>query len=247
MHIPLQTAVFGFIAVFVAGLTMGLTGFGLALIASPLLVLILPPKIVVPVVTLHGVLTTVGVMVEARKWLDLRRRWPLMLAGGLAVPFGAYLLVILDAGTLKVLIGAVIALTAVALLLGFRHEIRNEKLASGPVGLLSGLLNGSTGMGGPPIVLFFANQGVEKQVFRANLAAYFFALKVVAIPSYLVGDLITPTVAAYSLLFLPALLEGMAAGIRLAGRVPEELFRRFTLLVVCAAGLLSIAAGLRLV
>ena len=227
MHIPLQTAVFGFIAVFVAGLTMGLTGFGLALIASPLLVLILPPKIVVPVVTLHGVLTTVGVMVEARKWLDLRRMWPLMLAGGLAVPFGAYLLV--------------------TLLLGFRHEIRNEKLASGPVGLLSGLLNGSTGMGGPPIVLFFANQGVEKQVFRANLAAYFFALKVVAIPSYLVGDLITPTVAAYSLLFLPALLVGMAAGIRLAGRVPEELFRRFTLLVVCAAGLLSIAAGLRLV
>ncbi len=243
---PLPAVAFALAAVFLAGMTSGLTGFGLALVATPLLILVLPPKVVVPLLALHGTLNNALILYESRKWVDLRRIWPLMLAGIAGVPLGAYLLVVWDVNTLKAFIGTAVALAALAFLLGFRRQFRRERLAALPIGLVSGLLNGSVGMAGPPVILFFANQGVEKRAFRGNLAAYFVALSVVTVPAYAVGGLVTGQVLAYAALLLPVQALGLFAGTRLVNRVDEALFRRVALAVVGVAGLLALATGLQL-
>jgi uncharacterized membrane protein YfcA len=240
------TLIAAFLVMVLAGLTQGLTGFGYALVSVPLLIIFLSPKVVVPVVVLHCVLCNALVLLEVWRWADLKRIWPLMLAATIGTPLGTYLLVVLDVNALKVLMGLVIALFGLAFLVGFRKEIRNERLACGPLGLVSGLLSGSTGMAGPPIVLFFANQGMDKQSFRANLVAYFLVLNLVTIPGHLLGGLVSETVVLYTLLLLPGLVLGTVAGIRLAGRVDEKRFRTVSLLVVTAAGLVSLASGLQL-
>ena len=160
------TIIVGLAALLLAGLVQGLTGFGLALVSVSILINFLSPKLVVPTVVILSIFTNIIILFEARKWVDLRRIWPLMMAGIVGMPLGTYLLVVLDASILKVFIGAVIALFAIAFLMGFKKQIRNEKLAFAPVGFISGLLQGSTSLSGPPIILFFVNQGVEKQVFR---------------------------------------------------------------------------------
>lgn len=233
----------GVAAIFLAGLTNGVSGFGFALVAVPLLILYLPPKVVVPLVTIHSAITGSVVLYEARKWLQLQKTWPLLLAGTLGVPPGSYLLTHLDVRTFKVYGGVTITLAALAFLFGFRRPIRNERQAYGPVGLLGGLLNGSTGMGGPPVILFLTNQGMEKRIFRASLAAYFLSMNLIALPTYAWEGLLTRTVAIYAALYLPALALGLALGIRLARVVEEQAFRRLTLLVVLAAGLISMAQG----
>ncbi len=245
--VSLPVVLYGLLAILLAALASGVTGFGLGLIATPLLLVVLPPKTVVPLLLLHGALSSLLVLGEARKWLDLSRVWPLALAGSLAVPFGTRLLIVWDANTLKVFIGAATALSGLAFLVGFRRELRHERLACVPVGLASGVLKGCAGMSGPPIVLFYANQGVEKRTFRANIALYFTLLNVITVPTYLAGGLITPEVLGYSALGLPALGLGTLAGMRLAGRVPEALFRRLSLIVVIATGLLAVANGLGVV
>lgn len=244
--LTLPQAAFAFLALFLSGLTTGLTGFGLALVATPLLILILPPKVVVPLLTLQAMGSNFLILYESRRWVDLGRIWPLMLAGVAGVPFGAYLLVVCDAGPLKTFIGVAIALSALAFLLGFKRQVANERLACVPIGLASGLLNGSTGMSGPPVILFFANQGVEKRTFRANLAAYFTVVNLATLPAYLVGGLVTRPVATYAALLFPALVVGLFAGMRLARHVDERAFRRVVLIVVCGAGLLAVASGLGL-
>ncbi len=236
----------GFLVVLLAGLTQGLTGFGYALVAVPLLIIFLPPKTVVPLVLIHCAFTNTLVLLDAWRWVDLKRIWPLMLAGIAGMPLGTYLLVALPVDTLKVFMGSVIALSALAMLLGWKHEIRNERLACAPVGVASGLLSGSTGMSGPPVVLFLANQGMGKQVFRANLVAYFLVLNLATIPTHVVAGLVTRTVIADAALLLPALFAGTFVGIRLVRRVEEAMFRRVTLAIVILAGLLSVASGLRL-
>ena len=227
-----------------AAMATGLTGFGMGLLSTPFLIILLPPRVVVPLLLLHGTVTSAIILFETRKRVELRRIWPLMLAGVAGVPLGTRLLLAWDAHTLKVFIGVVITLSALAFLLGFRREFRNEKLACAPVGFVSGVLKGSVGMSGPPIVLFFANQGVEKGAFRANIALYFTTLNAVTVPAYLMTGLMTRTVATYAALSLPMLALGMMAGVRLAGRIREGLFRRVTLLVVMGAGLASILTGL---
>ena len=147
---PITTIIFGMLTIFLAGLTYGLTGFGFALVAVPLLMILLPPQAVVPIQLLLASLTGIVVVYEARQWVRLKQIWPLMLAGIIGIPLGTYLLTVLDTNVLKIFIGAVISLSALAFFFGFQRPIRNERLASAPIGFISGVLNGSTGMSGPP-------------------------------------------------------------------------------------------------
>ena len=234
----------GTLALFLAGLTQGLTGFGLALVAVSILVNFLSPKVVIPMIVILSIVTNSVILFESRKWVDLKRIWPLMVTGIAGMPLGTYLLVVLDVGTLRVFIGIVMALFAIAFLMGFSMQIKNEKVAFAPVGLVSGLLQGSTSLSGPPVILFFVNQGVAKQVFRANLVAYFTVLSLATVPAYAIGGLITGEVLKYVLWFLLPMIIGVAVGIKLAHKIEERLFRNIALVIVTIAGLLSIASGL---
>ena len=244
---PTITAVVGVFATLLAGTTMGLGGFGYGLVTTPLLIMVLPPRVAVPTIGVHTTLTSLALVWRLWGHVRLKRIWPLLLAGAATVPFGALLLLVLGVGPLKVLIGSVTALTAVALLAGFKREIRSGRLAGSVAGLMSGLLNGSTGMGAPPVILFFANQGIEKHVFRANLSAYFATVNLVRMATYAVGGLFTPTVLSYTALLLPTGVIGLFLGIRLAKTVDEKPFRRAVLLVTVLSGALGIISGLGLV
>jgi len=208
------------------------------------MILFLPAKTVVPMIMIYSALINATILFEARKWVDLKRIWILIIAGIIGVPIGTYLLIVLNDNTLRMFIGSIIILFAVALLTSFRKKIKNEKLAFAPIGFVGGLLGGSTSMSGPPVIIFFTNQGLKKQVFRANLVAYFMAMSLVAISSFIVGGLITTEVIKYTILFLPAMIFGVAIGIKLVHSVEEKLFQNIILIVVIIAGVLSVISGL---
>lgn len=234
----------GLLATFLGGITQGLTGFGFALVAVPIIVIFLSPKIVVPIVLMHAILINLIILLEARKWVDLKRIWPLIIAGIVGIPLGTYLLIVLDVSILKVFIGAVIIPFAMASFLGFKKQIKNEKLAFAPVGFISGVLSASTTLAGPPVILFFVNQGVEKQTFRANLVAYFTVLSLATVFAFVLGGVITKVAINYAIWFLPATILGAIIGIKLTHKVNEKLFRNIALVIVTIAGLLSITSGL---
>jgi uncharacterized protein len=239
------TIVFGLLAIFMAGFTYGLTGFGFGLVSVPLLLLVLPPQSVVPITLLLASVTGVLVVWEAWRCIQIRRIWPLLVGGVMGIPVGTWVLTVLDANVLKVIIGAIISLSALAFLCGFHKPVGREKLTSIPIGVASGIMNGATGMSGPPVILFFSNQGVEKSIFRANLATYFLILNLITFPAQWVGGLLTRDVFTHVLWFLPALALGSWLGIRLAQRVNENLFRRVALTLVAATGIISVTNGLR--
>jgi uncharacterized membrane protein YfcA len=239
--------ILAFIAVLLASFVAGLTGFGFAIVAVPILMLLMPPKVVVPLVQLLSAMLQIAVLVEARKWVDLQRMWPLLLAGIAGVPLGTYLLLILDPQTLRVLVGAVVVVSALTLLAGWRWSVRNEKLASVPVGLAGGALGGSTGIPGPPVILFFANQEMAKHTFRANPVLYFTCIGLVAVVSLLVGGLVTKEVLVRWAGLLPAVALGMWAGVWLARRTNQTRFQQITLGVLILTGVAAIASGLKLV
>lgn len=235
---------FGLAAVAVAGVISGMTGFGFALVTAPLLVLALPARVAVPIISVLSLLSHLVVLGETLRSIRLKRIWLLVLGGIIGSPLGVYLLLLLDPATLKLAIGVVTTLFALALLVGFKRPIRDERLASLPIGLASGLLGGSTSMSGPPVVLFFSNQGVDKAGFRANLNLYFILLACATLPAQLVAGLLTRQVLTYLAWFAPALFAGTLAGVWLARRVDDEAFRRLTLIVVIATGLSAIAGAL---
>jgi uncharacterized membrane protein YfcA len=238
--------IFEILIIFLAGLTKGLTSFGLALVSVPLLVILISPKIVVPLILIYDAMTNMIILLASRKWVEIKRIWPLMITGIIGIPFGTYPLMVLDIRTYKVFIGFIITLFATAFLMGFNRKIKNEKLSFATIGFLSGLLSGSTAMSGPPIILFFTNQGVAKHPFRANVVAYFIVLDLATLIAFTISGLMTKEVINYAILLIPGLIIGAFTGMKLVHKVDEKLFRNITLLVVTVAGLVSIASGLGL-
>lgn len=237
--------IYSALCVYVGGCVKGLTGFGFSLVAVGSLVLVSSPSTVVPVVLLMNTLINLALVYSVRNEIDLRRTLPLMVAGVAGLPLGTCILVVVDADILRVVIGAVIFLFALALLLGFRREIRRERLGSGVVGAASGVLNGSVGIGGPPVVLFLSHLGLDKRTFRANLVGFFLCINLAAIPFYYAGGLLTGGVFRMFIVLVPALALGGLTGSRLLGRVSERTFRRITLAIVMVAAVVAVATGLR--
>jgi uncharacterized membrane protein YfcA len=234
------------LVLFTAAALQGLTGFGYSLLSLPLLAFFMPVRTAVPMLSLTSIFLNLLVFVRARRWARPVRILPLLAAGAVSIPAGVWVLNHGDQALMKSVIGILVILSASLYLSGFRIEVRREWLAMIPVGILSGLMNGMTTFSGPPVILFLANQQVEKQVFRANLALYFLVLNLVAVPVFLGSGLLTSGTVAATAVRFPAVLAGALAGIGLAGRVDETGFRRTALVVLALLGLLVAGSGLGL-
>ncbi|MBT4333936.1 MAG: sulfite exporter TauE/SafE family protein [Candidatus Cloacimonetes bacterium] len=237
-----------FIGLFIflfSAILQGLTGFGFSILAVPLITLFISPKIAVPILLIYSMIINIVVLYSARKSVDVKKIWILLVAGIITMPLGTHLLVIMNENLLKIFIGSMILIFGILLLIGFRKQFKNEKIAMIPVGMLSGILGGSISVSGPPIILFLSNQNVDKNTFRGNLAAYFFILNIFTIPVYYWNGLLTKTVWNYSLTFLPGLLIGVLVGNILSHKITDDHFKKIILILLIFMGALSIISGLK--
>ncbi len=239
MHI-----VIGLIVIFSAGMIQGITSFGFSLLAVPLLGIFLPLKLVVPMLVIYSLILNSIILYHVKDHINLKKISILIIAGIIGTPFGTYLLKILDENVLKIIVGSIVTLSAIINFYGYKVKVKNEKLSYIPVGLVSGLLNGSVSLSGPPIIIFLTNQGVEKQVFRANLTSYFWILNLFTIPTFFFSGLITKDVMNYTMYLFPGLIIGVLLGIRLGNKVDEAYFKKLTLALVAFMGILSIVSGI---
>jgi uncharacterized membrane protein YfcA len=232
------------LAMFASATVQGATGFGFVIVAAPVLTSFMAPTLAVPVLVVEGFVMTVILM--SRVYRDARpKRVALMSLFGVAfIPLGTLLLVTLDENVIRVMLGTVVGVTAVAMLGGFQRTARNERMASVPVGMASGLLMGSTGLAGAPVILFFANQGIDPRAFRANITAYLLVVGLFALPSFLVGGVLTRDVLVLAAALTPGSVVGLFAGIWLSSRISTVLFRRLALLVVLVAAGGSVVSGI---
>jgi uncharacterized membrane protein YfcA len=228
---------------FAAGLLASVTGFGFFLVAVPILTVYLEPILVVPTLVLLGFGLSIVLMLSSYRSLNVRRVWILALAGAITTPVGAALLVILDPFIIKIVAGTVVGVASIGMLTGFRRAAEQESATSIAVGAASGLLSGSTALAGPPIVLFFSNQGVPPREFRANLIFYFAALDLVGLPSYAAAGILTRDSLMLAGQLAPGAAVGVLLGLWLAPRVPVVVFRRVALVIVLVSGLATIASG----
>ena len=231
----------GFISILLASFVQGITGFGFALIAVPLLSLFIPEiRNITAIVVIYSLLTNIIIMYKSRNYIDFKKILPLIIFGIIATPIGTYILLYLNVNTLKIIIGLITTITAFAMFKNFKIKIKKESISYGIVGLLSGFLNGSTGLSGPPVVLFLTNQNTDKNVFRANLTFYGIAINIFAIILFIVEDIVNISVLHFTILYLPVLIIGVLAGIVVSNKINELFFRNLTIGLISFLGLYTV-------
>ena len=231
----------GLLTVFGAGFVQGLTSFGFALVCVPLLSTILPISEVVPLVVILSLGTNVLVLAGSYRDVEFGKMGILLVSSLVAAPLGTSALVWLPPSLIKGVAGALILVVSVLLLVGRTFPTRSERLAYVPVGLLSGFLNGSVSMSGPPVALFLSNQNTRKQTFRANITVYAILLNTFTVFTFLVGGLLTSRVAVASCWLVPTMILGVLLGNLSVQKVQQQAFRRITLWLILVSGLWTLS------
>ena len=216
---PIQVLAIFFLATFIRSAF----GFGEALVAVPLLALVIPVEVAVPLAVLASI--TVAAVIVAQDWrhVHFRSAGRLVLATVVGTPLGLLLLTELAGHTVKLILAVVIITFSTYSLFRHRSTARLETDRSAwAFGFAAGILGGAYGMNGPPLVIYGALRGWSPQHFRATLQGYFFPASILALCGYWIAGLWTPAVTHYYLVSLPAVLVatfiGRAANRRMNGR-----------------------------
>lgn len=237
--------IFGILIIFFAAFVKGLTGFAFPMIAVPFLVLLFPLQVVVAVVVVLGFGASSMVIINCIKDIDIKKIWPLILAGIIFTPIGAFSLIYMNSNYLKLALGIIMLLFSITLILNKSFPVKNEKAAYVLAGSLSGFLGGSLSIQSPPVVLFFSNQGMSKQTFRANLTLHLVVLTFVTIVTYFINGLYNTEIVITILYFAPAMVLGVFAGIKLSKKVSETLFKKIVLIILIVLGIWTMLNAIR--
>ena len=225
-------------AVLVGAVVQGSIGFGLNLIAAPVLALVDPELVPGPAIVLAFVLT---VLVSVRERRDIALgdvRWAFCgrIPGSLA---GAAAVAALSPRSLSLAIGVTV-LVAVAITASGVHVTPTPGVLVG-AGALSGLMGTASSIGGPPMAM--ALHGATGAAMRGTLSAFFLLgtiLSVVLLAA--VGEFGTEDLVA-SLFLLPPVLLGFAASRLVAPHVDGARLRLAILALSTLAAISVIVAA----
>lgn len=237
----LAAAAIALVAMFVRGLT----GFGDALIMTPLLLLVFDAKLTIVAAGIVQAVVGVRQLAQVRGLAGADYLRLLLPAGLLSVVAGSVFIVQFDSSLLRRGLGLVIVLFALRTLWTMWAGPGTRTRWPRPLGhlaaVISGILGALFGTSGPPIVVFLENQIDSGAVLRATLIAYFAIIDVVRLGGYALGSLVTPQALLTGGVMLPAALAGAWTGTRLHMRLNERVFRVVVASLLLLAGVLLAA------
>ena len=238
-HSPFELAVTCVILV-IAQLVYVLFGFGSGLIAVGSLALIFPEiQDVVVLLLLVNLPAELFVAWGSRREIRWRPIMGLGVGIVVGIPVGAWLLSNTDPGIILTILGwFLIAVGLVFIKLPPGGQVTPPAVAAPPTGLLSGVLTGLFGTGGPPIIIWYHLAASGKIAFRAHLMVIFLLMTAIRVPSYLANGLVTGPRLWSALVVMPAVLMGAWLGHRLHLQISERTFRRLVSLLLAVLGIM---------
>jgi hypothetical protein len=226
--------------VFVAGLVRGFSGFGFSMVAVTGLSLLRPPAEVVPTVMLLEMVASVHLLPSVWRHIDwLSLRW-LSIGMLVATPLGVWLLANVPANHMRIVVSLLVLAAALALWSGWRMRRQPSPAATLATGALSGFLNGTAAIAGPPVILFYFSSPAAVAVSRASLITFFLGSDLVALLCGGVFGLLGVSAVVGALLLVLPVMLGIVIGHRRFGATEPEAFRRAVLvllIVLSIAGL----------
>ncbi len=206
----------------------GALGYGFSSITVPIALLVTVGRVLNPALVIVEVVINLYALYWNRASAKAMLPRVLPLAVGLVpgVLTGAWLLGYVAPSNVKLV--AYVTLLPLILLQasGRRWPLRNERAAAVPLGAGTGLLYGLTTISGPPLALFWNNQGLAKDDFKVALAIVRSIESVCALIAYASLGLLTRESTSLLPWIAPGVLIGFPLGHQLISRVGVETFRR---------------------
>lgn len=223
-----QTLALASLVVFLGALTQSLIGFGLAVVASPLLYIVDPDLVPGPVIAM-GFTIALLTLFRERGHLEFNGLQYALLGRVPGGFIGASLLLFAPQPILGLSIAAIVAVAVILSLYKFSLPV-NKKTLFG-AGVVSGIFGNIAAIGGPPMAILLS--GKDASQFRAALSAFFIFSSMIALCILAVTGLLEIKHLWLSLMLLPSVILGYLVAGKVVERIDKHKTKMATL-VLCA-------------
>lgn len=240
-----ETALLWLIVLF-AAVIQGLAGIGGALVATPLMALVVDPQSAIILFVPSQVAISIWLAYKARPEVNWREIKPILITGTVGVIIGDRLLNTLEIRLIQVLLGVAVVAFAADML--FRELKRVRALApQWPAGvnwvggLVVGGILGLLGTAGPPLVILLMHRPLNAFQVRAGVVMVLALLSSWRLGTYLVSGTLSGPLQVQSLALVPASVAGAVLGAWLLPRIVEKHLRLAVTGILFLAGALALA------
>ena len=171
------------LVVIFSGFLRGFIGFGSGLLMIPILSYFYSPVFAMVFNIVIEIPATIYLTFVGIKKANLKEITPMMATMMLTIPFGTIFLVSVDEQIIKTLMSILLIFFVILIGSGWRIKSTITKYVLVLGGAISGLMQGATGMGGPPYVTVLLSKNDSDEVARANILVITSGLVISAIMS----------------------------------------------------------------
>jgi uncharacterized membrane protein YfcA len=220
---------------FLGAFTRSALGFGDALVAMPLLVMVVGVRTATPLVAFSASTIAATILVGSWRQVDIKAAWRLIVSALAGIPVGLLFLKAVPEVIASSILGVVLIGFGLYNLIGPRLPRLEREWPAFLFGFVGGVLGGAYNSNGPPAVIYGALRRWPPESFRATMQGYFLPTGLAILIGHGLAGLWTPEVLrlyAYSVpVILAAVYLGGLANRRLSGQHFNRLVYAFLVLM----------------
>lgn len=250
--IPAETPLFwvlGILAVLLAGFSKAASGAGIAVLAVPLLSLVMPtPRAAAIMLPILCLIDLLGIW-AFRRHFDGDMLRELMPGALIGIVLGALVFGVVDTRWVKGLLGAECMIFAVNRIVGARQIAQAQPQPRSRTratwwSAVSGFTSTLAHAGGPPLMQYLLPLKLERMRFLGTTVFFFTAVNYVKLVPYGILGLLDASNLGTSLLLVPAIPLGYGLGFRFARTIPQKPFDAFINWSLLLTGIKLLSDGL---
>ncbi|MBY7668249.1 sulfite exporter TauE/SafE family protein [Vibrio anguillarum] len=234
-----STALIAMFLIFLGSFVQTAIGFGLAIVAAPLLFLISADYVPAPICIVALFISILNAL-KHRSNIELGGlkmaligRVPGSIAGGI-------LLVLVSTDVLALWLGLLVLFAVAVSLLPYRIEPTPIKM--GIAGFFSGFFGTSSAIGGPPMALILQHQ--EANQLRGNLSAFFVFSSIISLMIQIPAGFLTLHHLWITIPLIPSAWLGYKLAMMTTQSLPKDNIRFAALLLCTISGVTAVWHGL---
>ena len=225
------------IIITLACFVQAVAGFGLPMVATPVLVALFGIRATVPLIAIVILELQLLMIVRYHMALNIGTVWRISAAAMLGIPVGVLFLSRLPETITITLLGVLLIIYVLYTIFNFPVPALKKPNWTYFFGFLSGMGGGAYNIAAPPMIIYADTQRWEPKLFKGNLQGCFLIITVVAILTHSLSGNMTGDVSQKSLIAIPFVLMGALAGFYLDRFINPAVFRKIVLGLLLILGI----------
>ena len=223
-----------------SGFVRGFLGFGSGLITIPILSFLYSPVFAIVFNIIIEIPTTIYLTFVGIKTCKFKEISPMFFSMILMIPLGTIFLISINEKIIETIMSLLVIFFVILISSGWRLRSTITKYVLIITGSVSGLMQGATGMGGPPFATILLSKGDNDQVTRGNILIMSSGIVISAVISMFFFNLFTVKLLLTGMLASPIYIMATYVGSFFFNSSGKKYFRNMSLFALGIIGLVTL-------